>query len=332
MFFQVINRIPIIVATLLLCLQSAASDGVVSSNYPAGSVIRGPHVTPMNGLTGKIAFQYRELSQGVIYTMPAKGSRADIFLTYRLDSQRGLDLLGISANGQYLGIDETFARQTSFLSDTTKPAENYSDFKLPNLKSLDFTSNSADGLPAIVFEESMGISILDLAIGHAQKSSVTRWSAEENGRDCHPRWSSDYQSIFYLKVRLNRNQEYVKQIVRKKMNAFDEEVLVTANTDGFSVSPDGKTLAFAENLVLNVFDTTTHTLRKLPIDTNSLHLLSSPVFSPDGRFLAYIANYDPGYNSDWNWGGNIYLLELSTGTSMKWIDGENSRLFWSKSP
>lgn len=75
--------------------------------------------------------------------------------------------------------------------------------------------------------------------------------------------------------------------------------------DGYDVSPDGKELVFMRNPDENLAISTNNELYVVPLEggeakkiTNNPADDSSPVYSPDGRYIAYRAQFRPGFESD----------------------------------
>ncbi|MBI3668146.1 MAG: S9 family peptidase [Acidobacteria bacterium] len=114
--------------------------------------------------------------------------------------------------------------------------------------------------------------------------------------------------------------------------------------DGYGLSPDGKELCFIRNPDDNPATSTNNELHVVPIEGGSPKKISnnpaddtSPVYSPDGRYLAYRAQFRAGYESDRY---RLMLHERATGvvtnltesfdrwvTSIAWSP-DSSRLFF----
>ncbi len=74
----------------------------------------------------------------------------------------------------------------------------------------------------------------------------------------------------------------------------------------YAVSPDGKELAYSSNHTLAEMANTNNDLWLVPISGGPAHNITSynpgsdsgPVYSPDGHYIAYKAQFRPGYESD----------------------------------
>lgn len=114
--------------------------------------------------------------------------------------------------------------------------------------------------------------------------------------------------------------------------------------DGYAVSPDGKELCFVQNSDEVPAASTNNDLYVVPIEggsakkiTNNPAADTSPVYSPDGRYIAYRSQVRAGYESD---RFRLMRLERATGnltnlteTFDRWVDSfawapDSSRLFF----
>lgn len=283
-----------------------------------------PQVTLVKNLTGKIAFKYREQGVYSIYSMRANTDKPEVFLRYSSATQQSFRLLGISTDGQFLGIVQSHVDSVSWLMDTQRPIERAQVYMMPRLLSLDFKVNTPQAYPVFVYNTGTGISVNNPMT--RENTALTIIKPREKGCDCNPRWSADYQSIFYLRNRTNKDGSTVTRIIRKNLDTYDEEVVTKTTTDYLVVSPNGKSLAFIEDKSLILFDLANNQRSILSVEDNAAHWLGYPAFSPDSRYLAYVANFnDPKIQK-----GDIYLLDLTTGKTLKWIEGECESLFWSR--
>ncbi|MBX7098414.1 MAG: S9 family peptidase [Myxococcaceae bacterium] len=118
--------------------------------------------------------------------------------------------------------------------------------------------------------------------------------------------------------------------VMKKMNA-DAPSKPFGGSEEFTFSPDGKQLVFtARDVGREEAWSTDMDLFAAPVDssappkkltTANRATDTSPVFSPDGKTLAYLAMKRPGYESDQLW---IRLRD--------WASGQERELAWGSSP
>ena len=90
--------------------------------------------------------------------------------------------------------------------------------------------------------------------------------------------------------------------------------------DDYAISPDGNELCFVQNTDPNPALSTNSDLYVLPLNepgearkvVENPAADNSPVYSPDGRYIAYRAQFRPGFESD-RW--RLMLLDRSTGRS-----------------
>ncbi len=116
---------------------------------------------------------------------------------------------------------------------------------------------------------------------------------------------------------------------------YDAPVFSLGGQD-YAVSPDGKELAYASNHEIVEMASTNNDLWLVPITGGKAHNItpfnqgsdSSPVYSPDGHYIAYKAQFRPGYESD---RFRLILFDRTTGkhisltetpkTFDRWIGG-----------
>ncbi len=87
--------------------------------------------------------------------------------------------------------------------------------------------------------------------------------------------------------------------------------------DDYAISPDGGEVCFAMNTDDNPAAGTNNDLFVVPIQGGTAHKITanpgadnSPLYSPDGKYLAYRSQARPGYESD-RW--RLFVLERATG-------------------
>ncbi len=125
----------------------------------------------------------------------------------------------------------------------------------------------------------------DIWLYHTARQSLTRLTFG-GGNSGYPVWTADGQFVIYASERGRRFNMYMK--------AWDgsgkEELLSTSDHAPYphTVSPDGKTLCYIQDgdIWLLSLDST----RKVSRFFQSPAIESNPVFSPDGRYLAYETN------------------------------------------
>ncbi len=154
----------------------------------------------------------------------------------------------------------------------------------------DEVSVSPDGRTVAVSEIDLKAGTHDLWLCDVARNLKTRFTFEP-GEELAPRWSPDGLSLVYVSNRGAQQGLYRKQVAGSGV----EELLYASETvklpSGFS--PDGKLLAFQELGVETNFDIwilpLTGDRKPYPfLKTNFAE--ANPVFSPDGKWLAYNSN------------------------------------------
>jgi dipeptidyl aminopeptidase/acylaminoacyl peptidase len=107
--------------------------------------------------------------------------------------------------------------------------------------------------------------------------------------------------------------------------AYDAPPFSLGGPDDYAVAPDGMELCFAMNVDAEPATSTNSDLYVVPIAGGEIRKItdnpaadSSPVYSPDGRYIAYRAQTKPGFESD---RFRLMLLDRSTGRSTALTEG-----------
>jgi dipeptidyl aminopeptidase/acylaminoacyl peptidase len=107
---------------------------------------------------------------------------------------------------------------------------------------------------------------------------------------------------------------------------YDAPVFSLGGQDDYAFSPDGKEICYASNHDKNPAASTNNDLWIIPISGGAAKNITadnpasdtSPLYSPDGRYIAYRAQQRPGYESD---RFRLMLYERKTGQKIDLTDG-----------
>ncbi len=95
--------------------------------------------------------------------------------------------------------------------------------------------------------------------------------------------------------------------------------------DGYAISPDAAEVSFVANLEPDAATSTNSDIFAVPVAggepkriTSNLGADNAPLYSPDGKYLAYRSQERPGYESD-RW--RLIVLERSTGRTRELTEG-----------
>ncbi len=157
-------------------------------------------------------------------------------------------------------------------------------------------------------------------------SETALWTVNSDGTHCQvltdhpsgnsePRWSPDGSRIAFFSRR--RGWEHIWSIPAGGGKPFQ---ILKGEYDGDDLvwSPDSSSLAFCS---IREDDLMTRGVYCVPADGGKEELISprgcwsgAPSFSPDGRHLAYLSDYDGWFH--------IYLYDFETGSTRQLTDGE----------
>jgi len=145
-----------------------------------------------------------------------------------------------------------------------------------------------------------------------KKGFVRRWDAF---------WDGKYSHVHTVPLSLGSDGKWTvdSSKVVDVMGPFDGDCPSRpfGGDDEYSISVDGKTIAFATQLGRDMPYSTDLNVYLYDSDTNSRECITcanpatdtSPTFSPDGRHLVYLAMKEPGYESDTL---NVMIYDLVT--------------------
>ena len=159
----------------------------------------------------------------------------------------------------------------------------------------------------------------DVWLYHIGRKSLTRFTFG-GGNSGFPVWTPDGQYVIYASERRS-----VINIYKKAWDGSGKEERLTSGTHAQlprSISPDGKTLAFVEDGDIRLLSMDGD--RKISPFFESAATEANPVFSPDGRYLAFESNES---------GKNEVVIVPYPSHSGKWqiSSGGGSNPIWSPS-
>ncbi|MFZ0955220.1 MAG: hypothetical protein WAN60_02685, partial [Candidatus Sulfotelmatobacter sp.] len=110
---------------------------------------------------------------------------------------------------------------------------------------------------------------------------------------------------------------------------YDAPVFSLGGQDDYAFSPDGQEICYASNHDKNPADSTNNDLWIVPVSGGQAKNItadnpasdSTPLYSPDGRYIAYRAQQRPGYESD---RFDLMLYDRKTGARRQVLVGPDS--------
>src|SRR5580700_94644 len=179
----------------------------------------------------------------------------------------------------------------------------------PDGKNILFTS---DVYPNCTFDDRGEANCNKLTLDAAQNGKVKaqifdhllyrHWNAYKEGKRTH---------IFVVEVpRGNADVTIVTHILSPPSDLtpgdYDAPVFSLGGQDNYAFSPDGQEICYSSNHDKNPADSTNNDLWIVPVGGGPAKNItadnpasdSTPLYSPDGRYIAYRAQQRPGYESD----------------------------------
>jgi dipeptidyl aminopeptidase/acylaminoacyl peptidase len=195
----------------------------------------------------------------------------------------------------------------------------------PDGKNILFTS---DAYPNCTFDDRGEANCNKLTLDAAQRGKVKalifdhllyrHWNAYKEGKRTH---------IFVVEVpRGNADVTVVTHILSLPRDLtpgdYDAPVFSLGGQDNYAFSPDGREVCYTSNHDKNPADSTNNDLWIVPVSGGPAKNItadnpasdSTPLYSPDGRYIAYRAQQRPGYESD---RFRLMLYDRKTGEKKK---------------
>jgi dipeptidyl aminopeptidase/acylaminoacyl peptidase len=195
----------------------------------------------------------------------------------------------------------------------------------PDGKNILFTS---DVYPNCTFDDRGEANCNRLTLDAAQRGKVKalifdhllyrHWNAYKEGKRTH---------IFVVEVpRGNTDGTIVTHILSPPRDLtpddYDAPVFSLGGQDNYAFSPDGQEICYTSNHDKNPADSTNNDLWIVPVGGGPAKNItadnpasdSTPLYSPDGRYIAYRAQQRPGYESD---RFRLMLYDRKTGEKKK---------------
>jgi dipeptidyl aminopeptidase/acylaminoacyl peptidase len=195
----------------------------------------------------------------------------------------------------------------------------------PDGKNILFTS---DVYPNCTFDDRGEANCNKLTLDAAQRGKVKalifdhllyrHWNAYKEGKRTH---------IFVVEVpRGNADGTIVTHILSPPRDLtpddYDAPVFSLGGQDNYAFSPDGQEICYTSNHDKNPADSTNNDLWIVPVGGGPAKNItadnpasdSTPLYSPDGRYIAYRAQQRPGYESD---RFRLMLYDRKTGEKKK---------------
>jgi dipeptidyl aminopeptidase/acylaminoacyl peptidase len=195
----------------------------------------------------------------------------------------------------------------------------------PDGKNILFTS---DVYPNCTFDDRGEANCNKLTLDAAQRGKVKalifdhllyrHWNAYKEGKRTH---------IFVVEVpRGNADETIVTHNLSPPRDLtpddYDAPVFSLGGQDNYAFSPDGQEICYTSNHDKNPADSTNNDLWIVPVGGGPAKNItadnpasdSTPLYSPDGRYIAYRAQQRPGYESD---RFRLMLYDRKTGEKKK---------------
>jgi dipeptidyl aminopeptidase/acylaminoacyl peptidase len=223
-------------------------------------------------------------------------------------------------------FDGTTATATSVHQLTHAPTEAGGELWSPDGNDILFTSDvypECDGTP---FEEDCNAKRLKASEDSKVKALVfdrllyRHWNAYRAGKRSH---------IFLIPVPL-ANAELPDRVFRRPLDLtpgdYDAPVFSLGGQDNYAFSPDGQEVCYTSNHDKVEATSTNNDLWIVPVNGGAAKNItadnpasdSTPLYSPDGKYIAYRAQQRPGYESD---RFRLMLYERKTGEKTDLTEG-----------
>jgi dipeptidyl aminopeptidase/acylaminoacyl peptidase len=194
---------------------------------------------------------------------------------------------------------------------TSIPTEAGGELWSPDGKTILFTSDvypECDGDP--VAEEECNAKKVEEAANSKVKALIfdhllyRHWNAYKEGKRTH---IFALNANFQIHIVLGRPEEIITaRPIDLTPGDYDAPVFSLGGQDDYAFSPDGQEICYTSNHDKNPAASTNNDLWIVPVSGGAAKNItadnpasdSSPLYSPDGRYIAYRAQQRPGYESD----------------------------------
>lgn len=167
------------------------------------------------------------------------------------------------------------------------------------------------------------------------------WDAYKEGKRSHifvVGVPPDFRAIYASHPQGLLNIDFIPNIRDLTPGDYDAPVFSLGGQDDYAFSPDGKEICYASNHDAMPADSTNNDLFTVPVnfpvDATAKDVLaasknitasnkasdSTPLYSPDGKYIAYLAQQRPGYESD---RFRLMLYDRKTGEKKDLTEGFN---------